>query len=202
MDAQSIFQSLGYAGIFLSVFIECGVPLGLIVPLPGYSLLFAAGVLCANGSLDIRVVIITGIIAAISGYIVGYIIGYKYGRKLFFGKHHKKYFTESQGRKTEKFMKRFGYLTLIFGRFLAFVHNLAPILGGFAKTPFWSFMIANVVGAIIWVFSAVFLGFYLGHTIPHAEYYIVALVIGLVIFSNTSQGKRLVKKVMAKIENI
>lgn len=199
MDSESVLQSIGYIGIFISVFIECGVPLGLILPLPGWSLLFTAGVFAASGSLDLKISIAVGITAAVLGYLVGYFTGYKYGRKIFFEKQTKKYFTSEQGHRTEKFMKRFGYTTLIIGRFLPFVHNIVPILGGFARLPLLQFMIVNVIGATLWVVSAVLLGFYLGKSIPNSQLYVIPLVILTVIAINTTAGKKFVERLMAKI---
>lgn len=202
MDTESVLQSIGYFGVFLCVFIECGVPLGLILPLPGYSMLFAAGVFASSGHMDLTTVIIIGLVAAIFGYIVGYFTGYKYGRKLFFEKKTKKYFTAEQGHKTEKFMDRFGYSTLIAGRFLPFVHNLAPILSGVARTPILYFMIANIIGALVWVISGVLLGFYIGQSVPNSEFYVIPFVILLMIFMNMPYGRRLFKRFLAKIDTI
>lgn len=200
MDVDSLLESLGYFGIFLSVFIECGVPLGLILPLPGWTLLFSAGVLAASGILNIPIILAVGILAAVLGYIVGYFTGYKYGRKLFFEKNTRKYFTAEQGKKTEHFMKKYGRITLVAGRFMAIVHNLAPILSGVAKTPFLSFMILNVVGAVLWVFSGVFLGYFIGQQVPDAHYYVIPLVIIFILAINTKPGHRLAAKISKKLE--
>lgn len=200
MGVDSLLESLGYFGIFLSVFIECGVPLGLILPLPGWTLLFSAGVLAASDILNIPTILAVGVLAAILGYVVGYFTGYKYGRKLFFEKPTKKYFTADQGRKTENFMKKYGMVTLVAGRFLAIVHNLAPILSGVAKTPFLSFMVLNVVGAVLWVFSGVFLGFFIGQQVPNAHYYVIPPVIILMIAVNTKPGHKLINKMSKKLD--
>ena len=200
MDTESILISLGYIGIFLSVFIETGVPLGLVLPLPGWTLLLSAGVLSASGHLDVTLSIIVGILAATTGFIVGYFTGFTYGRKLFFETHKGRFFTAKQGRKTEKFMKKFGYLTLIIGRFFPIVHNLVPILSGIARTRFSAFMLANVIGAVIWVSSAVFAGYFIGRQIPNAPYYIIPLVILFMIFINTKYGRKKAQKFWDKLD--
>lgn len=200
MGADSLLESLGYFGIFLSVFIECGVPLGLILPLPGWTLLFSAGVLAASDILNIPMILAVGILAAVLGYIVGYFTGYKYGRKLFFEKNTKKYFTAAQGRKTENFMKKYGIITLVAGRFMAIVHNLAPILSGVAKTPFLVFMVLNVIGAVLWVFSGVFLGYFIGQQVPNAHYYVIPPIILFIIAINTRPGHRLLIKISKKLD--
>lgn len=200
MGAGSLLESLGYFGIFLSVFIECGVPLGLILPLPGWTLLFSAGVLAANNLFNIPIILAVGVFAAILGFIVGYFTGYKYGRKLFYEKTTKKYFTADQGRKTESFMKKYGMVTLVAGRFLPIVHNLVPILSGIAKTPFLLFMVLNAIGAVLWVFSGVFLGFFIGEQIPNAHYYVIPLVIIFILAINTRPGHRLINKMSKKLD--
>ncbi len=200
MDVDSFLESLGYFGIFLSVFIECGVPLGLILPLPGWTLLFSAGVLGASDLLSIPVSLAVGVLEAVLGYIVGYFTGHQYGRKLFFEKETKKYFTAEQGRKTEHFMKKYGRITLVGGRFLPIVHNLTPIISGVAKTPLITFMVLNVVGAVLWVSSGVFLGYFLGRQIPNAHYYVIPSVIVFILFINTGPGRKLINKIFKRLE--
>lgn len=199
MGTDSLLESLGYVGIFISVFIECGVPIGLVLPLPGWTLLFSAGVLAASGILSVPIIIAVGILAAVLGYVVGYFTGYKYGRKLFFEKSTTKYFTAEQGRKTEIFMKKYGVITLVAGRFMAIIHNLAPILSGVAKTPFISFMVLNIVGAVIWVMSGVFLGYFIGQQVPNAHYYVIPAVIVFIIAINTKPGHKLINKMSQKL---
>lgn len=199
MDVQALLESFGYFVIFASVFIECGVVLGLILPLPGFSLLFAAGVFAASGKMDLAAVIAVGTLAAIAGYIAGYYTGKTYGRKIFYMKETKKYFTERQGAAIETFMKKYGYSALIIGRFLAVVHNVIPIMSGIARTPIVPFMAANVVGGFLWVASSAYLGFYAGQTIPYAEYIAIPIFVGTLILYNIPPVKRYVLRMSKKI---
>lgn len=202
MDVQSLLESFGYLIIFLSVFIECGVLIGLVLPLPGFSLLFTAGVFAAAGKMDEVAIIIVGSLAAIAGYIVGYYTGLKYGRKLFYEKATSKYFTKSQGLATEKFMKKYGYSALIIGRFLPIAHNILPLLSGVAKTPLIPFMFVNLVGGVIWVSVSTLLGFYIGQAVPSPQYFVLFFVFLTIVFANTSYGKKLLVNITKKIENI
>jgi membrane-associated protein len=75
-----------YGGIYLLltvVFVETGLFVGFF--LPGDSLLFTAGLLCATGILQINplIMIVLIIIAAVAGNMVGYIFGKKVGVLLF-----------------------------------------------------------------------------------------------------------------------
>lgn len=202
MDAQSLLESFGYLVIFLCVFIECGVLLGLVLPLPGFSLLFTAGVFAAAGQMNEITVMVIGSLAAILGYVAGYYTGFKYGRRLFYEKNTEKYFTPRQGKATESFMKKYGYGTLVIGRFLPIVHNVIPLLSGVAKTPLLPFMVANIMGGILWVVVSTLLGFYIGQAVPNAQNYVIALVIATVIFVNTPYGKRFWTRIGRKIESL
>lgn len=195
MDVQSLIETFGYVAIFTCVFIECGFFLGLILPLPGFSILFTASVFAASGQLDLSTIVTTGIIAAILGYISGYLTGRYYGRKLLYEKSTKRFFTEKQGKQTERFMKRYGYSTLIIGRFLPVMHSLAPILSGIARMPILPFMAANVSGGIIWVMAASYSGYYLGQSVPYAQYLAIPFVVAIAVFLHSKAGRRLLRDV-------
>lgn len=202
MDSAQLLESFGYLIIFASVFIESGVVLGLVLPLPGFSLLFAAGVFAATDKLNLFVILGVGITAAILGYIVGYYTGKTYGRKLLYEKKTEKYFTAKQGKGAEKFMKKYGYSTLVVGRWLPVLHSVAPLLSGISKTPFAPFMIANIIGGILWVTSSSLLGYYIGQVVPNAQYYIIPFALALVITVNTPYGKRLAGRLTKKVEDM
>ncbi len=202
MDVTEILQSVGYLGIFLCVCIESGIIFGLLVPLPGFSLLFAAGVFAANDRLNIYLVLLSGLLGAVLGYIIGYITGKRYGRRLFYESRNKRYFTAAQGERTEKFMQKHGYITLFVGRFLPIVHTVAPILSGVAKTPIGPFMIINLLGAAVWVCSATFLGYFVGASLPGAQYYVVPFVVILVVILNTRFARDYIKRLLARIESL
>ncbi len=202
MDTQSLLESFGYFVVFACVFIESGVLLGIILPLPGFSLLFTAGVFAAGGKMDVVAISIVGSLAAILGYVAGYFTGSKYGRKLFYEKATSKYFTRKQGEATERFMKKYGYSTLIIGRFLPAVHSIAPLLSGVARTPLVPFMLVNIIGGVTWAISSTLLGYYIGQSVPNAQYYILPFIIGSVVLVNTPVGKRMLAKFSRKMESM
>jgi membrane-associated protein len=200
MDAGALLESFGYLIIFVSIFIECGLLLGLILPLPSFSLLFAAGVFANTDKLNLGLVILIASVSAIAGYVVGYFTGYKYGRRLLYEKKTEKYFTEQQGKSAERFMKKHGYSTLILSRWLPVMHNVAPMLGGVSKTPIMPFMLTNVIGGVLWVASTTYAGYFIGKIVPHAQYYILPFIGILIIVMNSPLGKRVATYVIKKVE--
>jgi membrane-associated protein len=171
-----------YGGLILLltvVFIENGLFFGFF--LPGDSLMFAAGLLCATGVLNhsFELVISSIFLTAVVGNMFGYYFGKKAGQSLYTRKD-TFFFRKSHIRIAEAYYEKHGMKTLIVGRFLPVIRTFAPIVAGLIAMRFSSFMLANILGAAAWVGSLVSLGYYLGHVWPDAEKnlgYIILLLI-------------------------
>jgi membrane-associated protein len=59
-------------------------------------------------------------------------------------------------------MMRLGCKTIIIARFVPIVRTFAPIVAGAAQMPYRRFIVFNIVGGFLWVFSMVLGGYYLG----------------------------------------
>jgi membrane-associated protein len=85
LDPHSLLASLGALGVFLVLFAETGLLIGFF--LPGDSLLFTAGLLCATDAgaavhLSLPAVLVAAVAGALTGAQVGYLIGRKAGPAL------------------------------------------------------------------------------------------------------------------------
>src|SRR5438270_11567100 len=81
LDAHSLLASSGALGVFLVLFAETGLLIGFF--LPGDSLLFTAGLLCATGaSATLHLSLPTVLLAAAAGALLGAQVGYLIGRRL------------------------------------------------------------------------------------------------------------------------
>lgn len=172
-----------YGGLILLlsvVFIENGLFFGFF--LPGDSLMFTAGLLCATGVLDHPFVLVISsvFITAVLGNIFGYYFGAKAGRSLYTRKD-TFFFRKSHIQTAEQFYNQYGIRTLIIGRFLPVVRTFAPIVAGIIKMPFGTFMMANIAGAAAWVGSLVTIGYYLGKVWPDAEKYLGWIILVLIL---------------------
>ncbi len=75
------YGTLIYVLLFAIVFCETGL---VVFPfLPGDSLLFVAGAFCANGAMDIWLLMTLLVIAAVTGNTLNYWIGRAIGEKVF-----------------------------------------------------------------------------------------------------------------------
>jgi membrane-associated protein len=174
-----------YGGLLLLltiVFIENGLFFGFF--LPGDSLMFAAGLLCATGVLDhpIELVIGSVFITAVLGNVFGYYFGYKAGPSIYARKD-TFFFRKSHIKIAEQYYDKHGMKTLVVGRFLPVIRTFAPIVAGIIKMAFGKFMLANILGAAAWVGSLVSIGYYLGIVWPDAEKYLGYIIIALILIT-------------------
>lgn len=158
-----------YIILFLIVFMETG--LVVMAFLPGDILLFTAGTFCAGvqnevgqtAELNLLITIILLLIAAILGDGVNYYLGKNLGLKfLSYKLKDKPIINPKYIMRTNEFYKQHGPKTIIIARFLPILRTFAPFVAGIVVMPYPTFIRYNVVGAFIWVFSLVFLGYFLG----------------------------------------
>ncbi len=148
-----------YLILFLIVFCETGL---VVTPiLPGDSLLFAAGAIAARGSLDAHLMVGVLIVAAILGDAANYSIGHFLGPKVLKNEN-SKIFRREYLEKTRKFYDRYGGKTIIIARFVPIVRTFAPFLAGVGEMSYVRFAAYNVVGAVTWVASFVYAGYFFG----------------------------------------
>ena len=149
--------------------------------LPGDSLLFAAGAITAATSLN--VFFLAGIltIAAIIGDAVNYQIGKAIGKKIYLKKD-TWYFKQEYLHKTERFYEKYGGKTIIIARFVPIVRTFAPFLAGVGQMRYRYFATYNIIGAILWVNSLTFAGYYFG-ALPIVKNNFGLVVLAIIVIS-------------------
>ncbi|MDE3738178.1 MULTISPECIES: DedA family protein [Pseudomonas] len=149
-----------YAILFLVIFCETGL---VVMPfLPGDSLLFIAGAVCATGGMDPWLLGGLLMIAAISGDSTNYLIGRTAGERLF-SNPNSKIFRRDYLQRTHDFYDRHGGKTVTLARFLPIVRTFAPFVAGVGRMPYPRFLAFSVLGTLLWVGGLVTLGFFFGN---------------------------------------
>ncbi|GGE11554.1 MULTISPECIES: DedA family protein [Sphingobacterium] len=154
------YQTWTYLILFLIIFAETGL---VVTPfLPGDSLLFATGAIIAKPETDLNVFVMWGLlmVAGILGDMVNYHVGKYLGPKAFSGKY--KFLKKEYLDKTEKFYEKYGGKTIIYARFVPIVRTFAPFVAGVGSMSYGKFASYNVIGAILWVTSFLFIGYFFG----------------------------------------
>jgi membrane-associated protein len=154
----------GLALAALMIFAETGLLIGFF--LPGDSLLFIAGFLSSKPkdlpSLPaIGLVIPVLIIAAFVGNQAGFYIGRAIGPALF-DRPDSRFFSQKNVAKTHKFFERYGTKALVMARFVPIVRTFVPVLAGVGEMRQRTFLVANVIGAVLWAGGVTLLGYFLG----------------------------------------
>lgn len=179
-DLIPLIKAAGYAGLFGIAFAESGLLIGFF--LPGDSLLFTAGFLASQGFLDIHILAPLLFLAAVSGDSVGYAFGKRFGPKIF-AKEDSIIFHKDHIRKAQAFFEKHGGKSIVLARFMPVIRTFAPILAGVGKMNYRSFLLYNIIGALLWAPGLLYLGYFLGQIIPHAERYILVIVLAIVAAS-------------------
>lgn len=137
-----------YVLLFAIIFCETGL---VVTPfLPGDSLLFAVGVLCHLGGMNIGVILPVLLVAAVLGDACNYTIGKTVGPKVFTSST-SKLLNREHLMKTQAFYDKYGGKTIIIARFIPIVRTFAPFVAGIGKMQYKKFFSFNVIGAIAWV---------------------------------------------------
>lgn len=175
LDSKEIIAKGGLFLVVLIVYIENGLFFGFF--LPGDYLLFLAGVFCGTQAFAVSIItlVLAVTAASIAGSYTGYLFGNVLGKKLL----HRKdsmFFKFEYLVRTRMYFMKFGGKTLIMSRFLPIVRTFAPILAGMVKMEIKKFSYYNALGGVIWVFSLILSGYFLGSRFPQIMHYLEYVV--------------------------
>jgi len=173
-----------YGLLFGIVFAETGF---VVTPfLPGDSLLFATGAICATGSLNAPLSAALLIAAAFTGNAVNYTIGRLVGPRVFHA-------TDARGishqllnrdhlTRAHAFFERYGGKAVVLGRFVPIVRTFVPFVAGAASMAPSSFVFYNLIGAAAWVVLCLGAGVLWGN-VPFVKAHFSAVTLGIVFVS-------------------
>lgn len=198
LNSKKLIHYGGLSLIVLIVFIETGLFFGFF--LPGDYLLFTAGLLCGTQDLEVGIfTLLTSVtVAAIAGDYAGYASGKLAGDKLF-QRDDSLLFKRSHLEKTKIFLKKYGPQSLIAGRFLPVIRTFAPILAGAAQVDLKKFTLYNISGAILWVWSLIPLGYFLGSRYPGIIDYIEYIIIAFILLTTSALVREVYKSKRMKL---
>ncbi|WP_462186400.1 MULTISPECIES: DedA family protein [unclassified Frankia] len=153
VDVGSLSGMTLYVVLFAVIFVESGILIGFW--LPGDTILFAAGLMAADAASNVSVAVLSiGVAAAATvGAVAGYYTGHRLGRPYL----ERRYGTVLA--RTEEFYRRFGPLTLVAARFVPWARTFAPVLAGAVAMSWSRFLIAVMLGSLVWGTGLILLGY-------------------------------------------
>jgi len=197
LNPEAIVTGLGTLGVVLTLFVEVGLLIGLV--LPGDSLLFVAGLAAGTDALGFQLSLVALLIfcpiAAFLGSELGYFIGARYGRSLF-DRPDGRIFNQERVRYAEEWFNRYGPgKAIIFGRYIPIVRTLMSPLAGILKMDKKKFTLWNALSALLWTSSILIIGFLLGERVSGSiDKYLLPIVLTLILVSMIPVLRELLKK--------
>ena len=178
----AVLQQYGawiYLILFAIIFSETGF---VVTPfLPGDSLLFVAGALAAAGGMDVHMLALLLVVAAVLGNTVNYSIGYYIGPRVFHWES-SRFFNRDALDRAHAFYEKHGGLTVIVTRFVPILRTFAPFVAGIARMTYLRFTVYNVAGALAWVLSLLYAGYWFGN-VPVVKQNLSVVIIGVIVLS-------------------
>lgn len=167
MNAQTSFffiilAKLGWLGNWLFLLIaltECVPIVGGFFP--GGTLISIASFFAAQGYFDVKDIIIFAVIGAVIGDYTGYSLG-RWGSGWL---QQKKLLRPELIAKGENFFKKYGPMSIFWGRFIGATRAIIPFVAGSSKMSARRFLFWNTISAIGWALYNVGIGYFAGNII-------------------------------------
>ncbi|MDD2894711.1 MAG: DedA family protein [Aliarcobacter sp.] len=183
--------SLGYAGIFIMMFLESS-----FFPFPSEVVMIPAGYLAYKGEMNMYLVILFGILGSLAGSLFNYYLAVKFGRR-FLIKYGKYFFIKEETIvRMEVFFKDHGHISTFSGRLIPVVRQYISLPAGLAKMNIFVFSLYTFLGAGIWVVVLALLGYFLGDNellIKEYLHYIIVVILILLTILTFWYYKRIKK---------
>jgi membrane protein DedA with SNARE-associated domain len=122
------------------------------LPVPGETILLLASFLAySEHKLHLPSIILVGICAATVGDNIGFLIGFYGGRPLLERYRKTLHIQPATIARGEEMFRRNGAVTIFTARFIAGLRVIAGPLAGVLQMPWRKFVLANFLGAALWV---------------------------------------------------
>ncbi|KAB7845600.1 DedA family protein [Streptomyces mobaraensis] len=164
MHIQEWLESVPAVAVYLLVGGVIGLE-SLGIPLPGEIVLVSATLMAATQDhINPYILGACAVAGAIIGDSIGYLIGRKGGKPLldWLGRKFPKHFGPHHVATAERSFQKWGMWAVFVGRFIALLRIFAGPLAGVLHMPYWKFLIANVLGGIVWAGGTVALIYTVG----------------------------------------
>ena len=166
-DLLHLIGRYGYLVVFFGVMLE-----GTGMPLPGETVLIAAGVLVHRGVLHFGDTLFFGILGAVVGNQIGYWVGRFGGRAFVLRWGRYTFITPERLGHAEAFFAQHGGGAVFLCRFVVGLRVFGALVAGTSRMPWVRFALYNVLGGIVWVTVAVSLGYFLWASISLVEHWV------------------------------
>jgi len=180
----TLVNSIGYLEVFLLMTLESS-----FVPFPSEIVIPPAAYLASQGSLNIYLVVVSGVLGSLLGALINYFLALKLGRLIIYKLADSKVskiflISEEKITKSEKYFLKHGAASTFFGRLIPVIRQLISLPAGLSRMNLVKFIFYTSLGSFIWVSLLAMLGYVAGEKQEIIiNYYreIVLIIISLLI---------------------
>ena len=166
----------GYLGIFLLMTIESS-----FIPFPSEIVLIPAGYLASQEKLSVGMIMLSATAGSLFGALMNYFLAFFVGRK-FLQKYGKYFFIKEDAlKKMDTFFAKHGHISTFIGRLIPGIRQLISIPAGLAQMNLFLFSVFTTLGAGIWAFILVIIGYYIGENEVLIKEYLQQITLALFV---------------------
>ena len=199
----SYFHQYGYWVVFFGVMME-----NAGIPVPGETILLAAGFFAASGHFNIALVMAIACVGAVLGDNAGYFIGRKLGRATLLRIGRYVGLTPKRLVMFETYFEKHGDKTILVARFITGLRVFAALLAGAARMRWRTFALFNFLGAVLWSIVITLAGYFFGHSWHLLEKWIggigaallAAIIVTILVIVYVRRRRRLAAEAAAGTE--
>src|SRR5262245_9014395 len=131
--------------------------------------------------MDVHLLALLLVVAAVLGNTVNYSIGHYIGPRVFHWED-SRFFNRKALDRAHAFYERHGGKTIIITRFVPIMRTFAPFVAGIARMTYLRFFVYNLAGALAWVVSLTYAGYWFGN-VPLVKQNLSAVILAIVALS-------------------
>ena len=153
----NFINQIGYIGIFIGMFLE-----STLIPIPSELIMIPAGIAAQQGSMNIYIIVLAGVLGNVLGAIFSYYLAASIGHPILL--RIGKYFLVKPKTiiKIEEFFKNHGPISVFIGRLLPGFRHFISLPAGIAKMDIKTFSYYTTLGSSIWTSILAGLGYFIG----------------------------------------
>jgi membrane protein DedA with SNARE-associated domain len=198
-ETERFIRDAGLPGIFALMALSCAC-----IPIPSEVVMLFAGFAVADPSqsgsshhMTMTGIILAGLIGSMAGSWIAYAVG-RGGRLELLERHGSKlHMGPKQIERADRFFKRYGEQTVLFGRMVPLVRAFVSLPAGIARMPLGRFTVFSLIGTIPWVVALAFAGHALGGDwtslrkgFEYLDYVIVLLIVVGILYTIVRRRSR------------
>jgi len=184
LNFTSFVSSAGYTAIFVLSILQSAC-----VPTSSELTLGFAGVLAAEGKLNLAAVILVGAAGEVIGAYIAWIVG-RYGGRAFVDRYGRYILLSHRDLdRAERWYARHERWGVFASRLLPVIRNFVALPAGVAEVPLLRFGILTAAGSLLWDGAMALIGYQVGssyqkimHGVSYAGYVIAIVVVAAVAF--------------------